>query len=84
MRFPDIDNLIDVFLFFSLHFLLFLVGFEVRKYLFNYCVDKGAQNKSDRNMQQIILPQAKDQTDKGQKGMQIITISYLIKFFTCH
>lgn len=33
--------------------------FLSRKYLFNYRVDKGAQNKSNRSMQQIILPTLK-------------------------
>jgi len=71
MRFSDIDNLIDVILFFlSLCFpLLHIVAVAVvgRKYLFNYCVDKGKQNKSDRNMQQIILPPAKDQQMRDKR-----------------
>lgn len=70
--------------------------FLSRKYLFNYRVDKGAQHKSNRSMQQIILPTRKALTvgqtvgqgdwgtgEGATKGMQIITISYLIKFLKC-
>lgn len=43
--------------------------FLSRKYLFNYRVDKGAQNKSNRSMQQIILPTLKALTvGQSRKG----------------